>query len=166
MKNNAKVIKLLCLYLLVIIIPLLISIAFCYSIELPNGTPKVEHKSIFEIFLHNILIALLLIVLTDVIAIPVLMINSFYLGIILGSIIKSTSLEYICLSTVHIPFELIGWTLVIFISRQFRINFHRLIKIEKIAVKSIFKKIFYFLIPIYILAAVIEGLEIYFILKG
>ena len=74
------------------------------------------------------LIGLLLITLTDITAIPIIIINSFYFGIIIGSIMKSTNLEHLLFSTIHIPFELIGWILILHFSRKFRFILFRLIK--------------------------------------
>lgn len=163
---NTKKVKLLCLYTILILIPIVISVIFCYSIELPKEKPLVENKSVLDIFFHNIIIAIFLIILTDFIAIPILFINSLYLGLILGSIIRSTNIEYVLASTMHIPFELIGWILVIYFSRSFRINLHRVIRKEKCEIKPLIKKVLILLLPCYILGAFIEGLEIYLILKG
>ncbi|MCD8917242.1 stage II sporulation protein M [Staphylococcus gallinarum] len=153
-------------YSLIIIVPIIISIAFCLSIDLPKNSPFIEEKNVLTIFIHNMLIGLLLITLTDITAIPIIIINSFYLGIIIGSIMKSTNLEHLLFSTIHIPFELIGWILILHFSRKFRFILFRLIKKERTNFKELVTKVLVYLFPIYLIAAVIESLEIYLSLKG
>lgn len=142
-------------YSLIIIVPIIISIAFCLSIELPKISPFIEEKNVLNIFIHNMLIGLLLIILTDITAIPIIVINSFYLGIIIGSIMKSTNLEHLLFSTIHIPFELIGWVLILYFSRKFRFILFKFIKKERTKFKELVTKILVYLFPIYWISAVI-----------
>ena len=66
-------------YSLIIIVPIIISIAFCLSIDLPKNSPFIEEKNVLTIFIHNMLIGLLLITLTDITAILVVLMTYFYI---------------------------------------------------------------------------------------
>lgn len=158
--------KLLLIYISIIIFPIIISVLFCYTIDLPISNTHVSYKSFWEIFYHNLFISIVLIILTDIVALPILIINSLYLGLILGSIIKTTDITIVSFSIMHLPLELLGWLITMFLSYNFRLNLTKLIKKEEHSFINIIKSITFYLIPIYLFASVIENLEIVYKLKG
>jgi hypothetical protein len=158
--------KLLLIYISIIIFPIIISVLFCYTIDLPISNTNVSYKSFWEILYHNLFISIVLIILTDIVALPILIINSLYLGLILGSMIKTTDITIVSFSIMHFPLELLGWVITMFLSYNFRLNLTKLIKKEEHSFINIIKSITFYLIPIYLFASVIENLEIVYKLKG
>lgn len=142
-----------------ILISILISSLFAYSLNLRNQNVSLEYKGVFEIFFHNFSIGVLLILLTDIFAWPLIIMNGLYLGLALGNALLMFGLKDTILFTLHVPFEVFGWVLVSTYSTLMRRALFQ--KNRFSLLKELSKKILFHLVPIYLTAEIIESTIIY-----
>ncbi|SDC50155.1 Stage II sporulation protein M [Pelagirhabdus alkalitolerans] len=159
--NKHRVLFITLVDISLIITTIILGYLFGGLLDLDNLAPHQSDISGSTIFFHNLTVSIAIIIFTSIIAYPVIIVNSFFLGLSLNIGIDIFGFLYVLnIMAYHVPIEILGWLLSLNIARKVLDLYKRR---KKIQLKQVLKQTLY-LAGVYLIAAYIE--RITFILFG